>query len=746
MKNMKRFWALFLVLAMLVPLASCGGDKKNNTLEQGDSNEENQEQTDIQQVKAQIVLIKDSVTITAGKTFSLAGAYTLKNCTDETVAFGTSDPAVATVSKDGVVRGLTPGKATIILAVENGMVTANLEVTVVAAGAGSETGDSTDIPVDPPVGPDDPDNPVDPPKASIVLSFYEVTLTEGENKQIAYSLVNCNADAKVSFTCSSASATVNANGLITAVSKGSAKITVSVEGGPSAEIAVTVKEAEKPASSVPYYEPNYEEGVSYVNYSAKNVKHVFFHNLIAFEDTTGHFDKDCLYVSEFKAILEQLYANDYVLINIDYIYEYYEENGVLKAKLRDKILVPAGKTPLIMSVDNVCYPSNEHGMGRVDRLEVKNGKLYTYTKLKDGTDFYSDDNEVFTILENFIELHPDFSFSGARCVVAPSGYAGMFGYNTTSKATAAEKATAEVEVSKIVDWFKGNGYTFACHSYSHGDYQTMSVAEIRADFEKWNREVLPYIGKTYVFIYPYGNFTQKNSDQAKEMSAQGFAVFCATSMNGVNWNNFPLEGNCYNERIILDGQCLRKYADHENMKALFDAYSVYDNSQRSIKLYRDGQEGSVSLNKSALSLEVADSAQLSATAKGLTAPILYSSDNPCVTVDQNGKVTAVAVGRAKIIAYCGVYTAECIVTVTEPKPQPKIELNIYQLTLNVGDAIFLTATCNVDGMAFVWTSSNEEALFVDDGNVRAIAPAEAVIVRVVAVDGSCEAQCMVDII
>ena len=230
------------------------------------------------------------------------------------------------------------------------------------------------------------------------------------------------------------------------------------------------------------------------------------------------------------------------------------------------------------------------------------------------------------------------------------------------------------------------------------------------------------------------------------MSAQGFAVFCATSMNGVNWNNFPLEGNCYNERIILDGQCLRKYADHENMKALFDAYSVYDNTQRTIKLVRSGTQGTLTLSKTSLALDEGKSATLTAKADGLSAKVVFSSDNPCVTVDQNGKVTAVSVGRAKITATCGLYTAECIVTVSEAKPEPKIELNIYHLTLNVGDTTLLKATSNVPDMAFVWTSSNEEALFVDDGSVRALSVAEAVLVTVIASDGSCQAVCMVDIV
>ncbi len=727
MKNFKRILALLLTLAMIVSITACGKDEKKPDVEPDVPTDTN---PGVQTNLPEIILMASEVTLKVGETLSLAGAYVLKNCPDPTVSYATGDPLVATVDVNGMVRAITAGSTTITLSAANGVCMANIRLTVQAAD----------------VKPNDPDNPPDippePPKPSVELSFSEVTLTVGESKQIAYTLLNCDENTLVSFSSSSAVARVNANGLIEAVSPGSCVITATITGGASATVTVTVKEPEVPVSSVPHYEPTLDPNTTYETYSAKNVKHVFFHNLIAFDDPTDYYDKDCLYVSEFKAILEQLYNNNYVLINIDYIYDYYEEDGVLKAKLRDTIKVPAGKKPLIMSVDNVCYPDNEHGMGRVDSLVVKNGKLYTYTKLKDGTDFYSNDNDVFPILENFIAEHPDFSFSGARCVVAPSGYAGLFGYDTTASATAAEKAEAEVEVPKIVDWFRGNGYTFACHSYSHGDYSTMSIANIRKDFDKWDNEVLPYIGKTYVFIYPFGNFTPKNSDQAKELSAKGFAVFCATSMNGVNWNNFPLEGNCYNERIIIDGQCLRKYADHANMKALFDAYSVYDNTQRTIKLEN---KISVTLDHPTLSLEVGQNAVLNAVVKGSSAKVVYSSNDSCVSVDQNGKVIALVAGQAKITASCGVYTAVCEVTVSEPKPEAHITLNCYQIMLNVNDAILLTASANVEGLTFVWTSSNEEALHVDDGNVRALAPAEAVIVRVEATDGSCFAECMIDI-
>jgi uncharacterized protein YjdB len=107
-------------------------------------------------------------------------------------------------------------------------------------------------------------------------------------------------------------------------------------------------------------------------------------------------------------------------------------------------------------------------------------------------------------------------------------------------------------------------------------------------------------------------------------------------------------------------------------------------------------------------------------------------------------VTALSKGTAKITASCGLYSATCTVTVNEPAPAPEITLNCYSIQLNVNDSIMLIATPNQE-MDLVWTTSNEDALFVDDGNVRALAPAEAVIVRVEASDGSCYAECMIDI-
>jgi len=288
MKNIRRFVICLLIFAMILPIVAC---KEKNQMAGEDPDTTVTPPPVVnptpQTKLPEIVMMSESAELTVGDTLSLAGAYVLKNCTDSTVTYATSDPLIATVDVNGIVRAISEGEATITLSVENGSCMAGFQLTVKKNEE-----------------PDDP--PVDPPKPSVELSFTEVVLIVGESKQIAYTLLNCDENTIVSFASSSGAAKVNENGLIEAVSEGSCVITVTVTGGAYATVTVTVKEPEV-VSSVPYYEPTFDPGVTYTSWSAKNVKHVFFHNLIAFEDKTGHFDSDCLYVSEFKAMLEQMY-------------------------------------------------------------------------------------------------------------------------------------------------------------------------------------------------------------------------------------------------------------------------------------------------------------------------------------------------------------------------------------------------------------------------------------------------------
>ncbi|MBP3320762.1 MAG: Ig-like domain-containing protein [Clostridia bacterium] len=491
-------------------------------------------------------------------------------------------------------------------------------------------------------------SPVIPPVkvTGVSLDKSELTLLLGGEYALAATVMPEDAEnKKVTFSSSNDKVvTVSQEGVVVAVGMGSATVTVkTADGSFSATCKVQVNDLPATAprydeNGLPNYTPVFEEGVEYVDFNAKNVLHMFTHCLV---DYTGQperdeFYKDCITADEFRSILEEVYKNDYVLIDIDYMYDYAYVGTKLTATVKKTIKVPKGKKPLIISVDNVAYPYGEHGLGRADRLEVRDGQLYAYTKLKDGSDQYSQDNEVFPILEKFIAAHPDFSFSGAKCVVAPSAADGLFGWDTTSDAKNREENVKQARI--IANWFIEHGYALACHSYYHGNFQTMTLDKIRKDLDLWNEEAAPIIGKTHVFIYPYGAFTIKGSENSKLMSEYGFAVFCATSMNGINWDNFPLEGNAYNERIILASKLFVTYKDNAVLNKLFDPYKVYDNSVHSVKLY------ALSLTSNTLTMSVGESKKVDATVKGLFAELQYSSSGEGLAVDGQGNLTATQAG------------------------------------------------------------------------------------------------------
>ena len=92
------------------------------------------------------------------------------------------------------------------------------------------------------------------------------------------------------------------------------------------------------------------------------ITHIFFHSLVV--DNARAFDGDSdqngynMYmttVSEFIAILEQMYAKGYVLISpYDMAHEVTNEDGTTSFQY-GKIRLPAGKTPFLMSQDDLNY-------------------------------------------------------------------------------------------------------------------------------------------------------------------------------------------------------------------------------------------------------------------------------------------------------------------------------------------------------------------------------------------------------
>ena len=141
--------------------------------------------------------------------------------------------------------------------------------------------------------------------------------------------------------------------------------------------------------------------------------------------------------------------------------------------------------------------------------------------------------------------------------------------------------------------------------------------------------------------------------------------------------------------------------------------------------------GSVTLDKTTLSLAIGETATLTATVKPDDATdknVAWASSDESVAKVANGKVTAVKAGKATITAKCGGKTAECAVTVTVPTGS--VTLDKTSLFLAVGETAQLTATVKPDDATdknVVWTSSDESVSKVDNGKVTAVKAGKAMI-------------------
>ena len=137
---------------------------------------------------------------------------------------------------------------------------------------------------------------------------------------------------------------------------------------------------------------------------------------------------------------------------------------------------------------------------------------------------------------------------------------------------------------------------------------------------------------------------------------------------------------------------------------------------------------SITLDKTTVTLEEGESVTLSATISPQDATdkaiAWTSSANSIVTVDQNGRVTAIKEGTATVTAKAGEKQASCYITVNKKVIQvTSITLNTENLTVFVGSQTTLSATIlpyDATDKTVTWTSSNTSVATVENGVVKGI--------------------------
>ena len=180
-----------------------------------------------------VTLDKTTLSLEEGATGNLVATVAPSTATDKTVTFASSDAEIATVDNKGKVTAVKPGAADITVTTKDGSKTAKCTLTVTAKSI-AVTG--------------------------VTLDKSTLSLEVGATGNLVATISPENASYKaVSFTSSDeAIATVDDNGLVTAVAAGTADITVEslMDGSKTAVCEVTVQDPIPEAPSNVNVEPS----------------------------------------------------------------------------------------------------------------------------------------------------------------------------------------------------------------------------------------------------------------------------------------------------------------------------------------------------------------------------------------------------------------------------------------------------------------------------------------------------------
>ena len=169
-----------------------------------------------------VTLDRHELTLKEGETNRLVATVSPSNATDKTISWATSNPAIVSVDKEGNVKGVAVGTATV--AASHGNLSDACKITVTASAV---------------------------PVTSISLDKTTLALAEQDTYQLTATVKPDNAtDKTVTWsTANAAIATVSDNGLVTAVAEGTTTITAKA-GDKTATCTVTVSKKIIPVTSV----------------------------------------------------------------------------------------------------------------------------------------------------------------------------------------------------------------------------------------------------------------------------------------------------------------------------------------------------------------------------------------------------------------------------------------------------------------------------------------------------------------
>lgn len=334
-----------------------------------------------------------------------------------------------------------------------------------------------------------------------------------------------------------------------------------------------------------------------VAWKASDVPNLSFHVLIADPERAFHdqnyassYKKNFVTVTEFAAILQQLYDNGYVLVDLDDFYTTkYDGSTGREVYTETELRLPAGKKPVMITETNANYYTymvDPNGDGKPDAK----GGGFASKLCYDGESFYNElvnaDGSISTgaydvvpMLEAFIENNPDFSYQGSRAIISFSGYDGVLGYRINASNLGATALQEEREgAAVVVQALKDAGYTLACYTYGNINYSTKDASSIQSDLRKWAEEITPWIGEMDVLVFArqadIGDTDPYSGSKFNVIYNAGFRYFLGSS--DAPWNQVN-ELYVRHNRINVTGTNLKSHS--ELFTGMFDASGLLDTAR-----------------------------------------------------------------------------------------------------------------------------------------------------------------------
>jgi hypothetical protein len=223
------------------------------------------------------------------------------------------------------------------------------------------------------------------------------------------------------------------------------------------------------------------------------VESLFFHPLIlrpklAFKkDALGQGFQDYFVTArEFRAILDELWRNDWTLVDVH-------------RAASGHVRVPIGRKPLVLFEDDVNYYEYFSGRGLASRLVLDdNGDVRAEFERGSGIAHLTN-RDVVTLVDRAVATHPELSAGGAKGVLALTGYEGLFGEHDL------ERRAARARVRAVAARLRATGWTLASHTFGHIDLANDSLTSIARDTTRWKRITRGLIGRTDLLVYPFGS-------------------------------------------------------------------------------------------------------------------------------------------------------------------------------------------------------------------------------------------------